>query len=55
MLVNIHNKQHRKVVESFIILIKIISNKDPGFFNLSSYLVKLIQNSYNIPLNYFFN
>ena len=49
MLINIHNKRRRKIVE-----FSIISNYDSikqllGFSNLSFYLIKLVLNSYNIP------
>ena len=42
MLVNIHNQQHRKIVEASIISKYNTIKQRPGFFNLSPYLVKLI-------------
>ena len=49
MLVNILNKQHRKIVEFSIISNYNTIKQWPGFFNLSPYLVKLDLNCYNIP------
>ena len=51
MLVNMHSKQHRKIVESNIISNYNQIKQKPGLINLSPYLVKLVLNSYNNPLS----
>ena len=48
MLVSIHNKQHRKLVDSNFISNHITIKEKTTLFNSSSYLVKLVLNSYNI-------
>ena len=50
MLIHIHNKQHRKIIESNIILNyhNIKQTKRPVFSNLTLYKVTLVLNSHNI-------
>ena len=55
MLINLHNKQHRKGIESSILSNYNTDRNWAGFYNLTAYLVKLALNYLNIPcLNYLY-
>ena len=49
ILVNLHNKKHRKSVDSSIISNYNSMKQRPGFSNLSSHLFKLVLKNYKIP------